>query len=605
VPDRIEIPCPGCQRALNVREQYVGRMIQCKHCGERFVARSKHKEEPHVIPWPEVALKALGVGSEELMNVSPANEASVGRDELSSDAEATRRDARAETDAPSREAPTSLGTARPPHVTSEVEHARLAAELATISRSLHAQTIEMEQRRIRHAAELEALGRERAAQAESLTAALAERDRVKSEFEQLTIQVDAQQAQKASDHGQFLAAKEAELAGAQAELALLAGRLELKNADEAEHGRLLSSKQAELDGLRAELALLTTQIEAWREGESHHESSVSAVQTELEAVRAELARLSAVHESVRAASEENARRIETEAETRIAEAIEASERRHLSERESWDAEKTHLAARVSELEEASRAEAARNTADQQRRVELESERDAAQESLATIQTRFDLEREERSAEASAMQRDKESAIADRDIARRGLEAARAEFEASGATRSELERTAKMAEDRLRAEVDRLARERDEALTRAATLARQLEGHEDELGELRRELEETRASGEFERSRWETERTLLARAGERSRQSVREGSNRQLLEAQTSDPHLDDIADLFAAGLVADLSGAAETPDHHKGADHLLDDKQRRINELSAALEDARADAAQLRSTLTSLGIRFY
>ncbi len=76
------------------------------------------------------------------------------------------------------------------------------------------------------------------------------------------------------------------------------------------------------------------------------------------------------------------------------------------------------------------------------------------------------------------------------------------------------------------------------------------------------------------------------------------------EAQ-GDPRLDDIADLFAAAFRRRAQRRRPTPDKHKGVDHAVDDKQRRIQELSTELEEARADAANLRSTLTSLGIRFY
>ncbi len=178
MPERIEIPCPGCQRDLSVREQYLGRMIQCKHCGERFVARSKHKEEPHVIPWPEVALKALGVGPEESAGApaSPPREPGAGPGQAPAAIEGLGNEVRAKNEGNEGRPSPELDAARQAIADLERERERLASELAAASRSLHSLTIEQDYARAQHQRETEALQREREAHAASLAVALAERD---------------------------------------------------------------------------------------------------------------------------------------------------------------------------------------------------------------------------------------------------------------------------------------------------------------------------------------------------------------------------------------------------------------------------------------------
>ncbi len=230
----------------------------------------------------------------------------------------------------------------------------------------------------------------------------------------MTTRIESQSTDEAADHGQSLAAAKAELDGVKSELALLSSRLETKDAEVGEHGRSLSSKQAELDGVRAELELLTDRLEIKRHDEAEHARLLSEAQAELEGAKAELVRLTTDHETIRAANAEEAQRVQAAAETRIAEAVEASEQTHRSHQDAWQTERTALEARISSFEDEARREAERRLAEERPAWRRRARANGLQNSLGVVQARFDLERQELSAETAALRAANGAAISDRD-----------------------------------------------------------------------------------------------------------------------------------------------------------------------------------------------
>jgi lysine biosynthesis protein LysW len=48
--------CPTCGRTLQVRVEYLGKLVRCQHCGAGFEATDLSAAEPYVPPAPSSVL---------------------------------------------------------------------------------------------------------------------------------------------------------------------------------------------------------------------------------------------------------------------------------------------------------------------------------------------------------------------------------------------------------------------------------------------------------------------------------------------------------------------------------------------------------------------
>jgi hypothetical protein len=671
-------------------------MIQCKHCGEKFVARAKHKEEPHVVPWPEVALRDLGISPADLRAPTPdasgdrtPDVADLPLDDQLSHALGGQQVAQPVTSPGTTPVPAAKTVEPTPAL--EQERARLSAALAESAKTTKALAEERDELRKRVDEASAAIERDQDGLAASLSNAIKQRDTARGECANALAELAATRAELAESkslpkpqqpHLEPDTSRE-QLQSASAELTLVRQELEKTRTEIARARRENEWGQVDLESARNETSSALKEL--------------AAAQQERDRAIAELAESRTQHELALAAHASEHQELLAGAEGRHAQMLDENARQRLADQEQWDSERTALASRVCELEESVAIESRRRQEEENLRKAAETERDSHSEALelheqtagqerehnlatvATLQDELEAARQAHQAlraehhdaharltalgtvqaeseatrlahETTRAERDEARARltaleaaqdeweatkqahlalrAERDEARSQLEAleanqsdweaikqahdvvrtqrdeARAQLAALQTTHAERNAAAKLAADRLQAEADRLIRERDEALTRAAANARDVERQENELVRLRQELDDMRVSHAMEQTRRPVVQPTPVGVSDRSG-AMSDVPRRATFGTLGSPINSGDIAQELAEGLVAELTDT-ELPSVRNGKDAATSEAtQRRIDDLTSALEQARADADQLRSTLTSLGIRFY
>jgi chromosome segregation ATPase len=549
VPEKVEINCPGCERGLRVREEYLGHKLQCRYCGQSFIARRPATESSsHVIPWPEAALREMGVAPDAPEEASPQRPAeSVPLENLSQPVGDGSGSERASISAPAPGAHEELE-----RITQERDDARRDLQRARVELSSIEDRVEL--------------------------------------FDELENRLKTAEAKASS--------RKTELREARDETATA---IEQRNAFRTELDRVcleLTESQRSLEQLRTQLDNQTS-----RKSEEHEatRSEVETVRTHLSTAISERDTAHTQRESLEAAlkSERESHQREkseilTAAESRLSEAQDVQNRLYQTERAQWETERAALLERLNRSEKAL-TESAQAVEDR------EKARAASQAAYDALAAEVASHRE--AAETAAAERDLSSA--DRDHSLAELQALQNERESMAGRLDALEEAARVSEGRFGAEVARISAERDEAKAQAEALADKFQKAEADLAQAHGELAAARSAKEHYDHETEQIRAGLQHALDEARSQVEAATERATRSEEWAR-----IATARVAAIEAELTAVrqatANMPATRNGADATdSNDSARKIDQLTSQLREARQDAEHLRSMLVNLGIKLY